>query len=53
MLHGAGVKGKILKLGRSYTTFWNQDICFLKLIQGALWLQSGKNNGFTKISVEL
>ena len=26
---------------------------FLELIQGTFWVQNGKNDGFTKMSVEL
>ena len=42
----------ILNSGRSYATFGTK-IPFLELIQGAFWVQNGKNGGFTKLSVEL
>ena len=50
-------QGLILNSGRSYANFhlWHQDTC-LNLIQGVplyiLGVQNGKNDGFTKMSVE-
>ena len=37
------------------SNFWHQGprYLFLEIIQGAFWEQNGKNDGFTKMSVEL
>ena len=57
MLHASGVyyiaiwsQGLILNLGRSYAIFGTK-ISVLELIQGLFWVQNGKNDGFTKMSV--
>ena len=47
------VSGLILNLGMSYTTFGTTILHVLELIQSAFWVQNGKNDGFTKMSVEL
>ena len=37
---------------RSYATFGTKILVFRAIIQGAFWVQNGKNDGFTKMSVE-
>ena len=44
--------GLKLNSRRSYATFGTKiRYLFLELIQGAFWVQNGKNDGFTKLSV--
>ena len=46
-------QGLILNSGRSYTTFGSKIPVFRANSGGAFWVvQNGKNDGFTKISVE-
>ena len=46
--------GLILHSGRSYETFGTEIPVFkANSAQGAFWIQNGKNDGFTKMSVEL
>ena len=57
MLHALGVNhsykvtGPNLEFRKVICNFWHQK--FLELTQGAFWVQNGKNDGFTKMSVEL
>ena len=45
-------QGLILNSRRSYTTFGTKIHLFAELIQSDFWVQNGKNDGFTKMSVE-
>ena len=57
MLHASGVyysymvSGPTFEFRKVIHNFWHQDT-FFELIQGAFWVQNGKNDGFTKMSVE-
>ena len=44
--------GLILNLGRLYATFGTKIPVFRVLIQSAIWVHNGKNDGFIKMSVE-
>ena len=46
------VSGPNFEFKKAIHNFWHQDICFFELILGAFWVQNGKNDGFTKVSVE-
>ena len=45
-------EGLILNSGRSYATFGTTIAVFRANSQGVFWVQNGKNDGFTKMSVE-
>ena len=46
-------EGLILNSGWSYVTFGSKIPVFRANIQGTFWIQNSKNDGFTKMSVEL
>ena len=56
MLHTSGVHYSYMVSGPNFefrkVKLWHQDTCFYKLNQGAFWVQNGKNDGLTKMSVE-
>ena len=58
MLHASGVYYSYMVSGPNFefrkviTQLLAPRYLFLELIQGAFWAQNGKNNGFTKMSVE-
>ena len=58
MLHTSGVYYSYMVLGpnfefrKGHTQLLAPRYLFLELIQGAFWVQNGKNDGFTKMSVE-